>query len=79
MDVAGPALGHEHGDDLAVRLPKPDQLLQAHLCAVHGAVPARVVQPGHVPAPLQPVVEHEQLAQERTQPPIIRFSLVGPV
>src|SRR5262245_53439594 len=77
MRFARPAIGHEDGDDLPIRLPDESHILQAHLSAVQARVPARIIKAGHMPAPLESVVKYECLAQELAHTPEIVFGLVA--
>ena len=77
MRFAKATVGHEEGDDLPIRLPNESDILQAYLSAVQACVPAGIIKPGHMPAPLAPVVEYEYLAQELAHTPEIVFSLVA--
>jgi len=77
MRLTQASIGHEERDDLPMRLPKERHILQAYPSAIQARVPTGIIEAGHMPATLEPIVEQEYLAQKLPHAPEIVFSLVG--
>ncbi len=57
MRFAATTVGHEKRHDLPGLLPKKGHLFQAHLGAIQANVPAGIVEPGDMPAPVPLLVQ----------------------